>query len=69
MRRNTYRVFDSDARLLVAFSGGQDSATLLHALHRARRSQQLLAAHVDHGLRADSGPSPARPSLWRARSA
>ena len=40
-------------RVVIAFSGGPDSSTLLHALVRARRRLRLdlLAVHVDHGLR------------------
>jgi tRNA(Ile)-lysidine synthase len=40
-------------RLLVAVSGGPDSVTVLHALHRirSRRSFQLTAAHFNHNLR------------------
>ncbi|PDO11081.1 MAG: tRNA lysidine(34) synthetase TilS [Candidatus Reconcilbacillus cellulovorans] len=41
-------------RLVVAFSGGPDSTALLHLLHRysARWDWRLVAAHVNHGLRA-----------------
>jgi tRNA(Ile)-lysidine synthase len=38
--------------LLVAYSGGQDSTCLLHAL--AHRGLEVVAAHVDHGLRPES---------------
>jgi tRNA(Ile)-lysidine synthase len=43
-------------RLVVALSGGADSVALLHALValRARRSLDLVAAHLDHGLRRES---------------
>ncbi len=43
-------------RYLVAFSGGLDSAALLHALWRlsASRSIRLKALHIDHGLHPDS---------------
>ena len=44
--------------LLVAYSGGADSTALLLALHELlgeSASGQLRAAHVDHGLHADSG--------------
>ncbi|KRE98593.1 tRNA(Ile)-lysidine synthase [Frateuria sp. Soil773] len=42
--------------LCVAFSGGPDSAALLHALAQlpAARARGLRALHVDHGLHADS---------------
>ena len=44
--------------LLVAFSGGPDSTALLLAMHELLEESgggQLRAAHVDHGLHADSG--------------
>ncbi len=40
----------SDSTLCVAFSGGLDSAVLLHALARLRPSIKLRAHHVHHGL-------------------
>lgn len=39
-------------RLLVGYSGGQDSTCLLHAL--AQRDLDVVAAHVDHGVRPES---------------
>ncbi len=46
-------------RLLVAFSGGMDSAVLLHAVTRAAARydalDRVLAVHVDHGLDPESG--------------
>ncbi len=44
------------ARYVVAFSGGLDSAVLLHALaaSRARHQIAVVAVHVDHGLHAES---------------
>ena len=44
------------APLLVAFSGGPDSTALLHGLAHEplARARGLRAAHVDHGLHADS---------------
>jgi tRNA(Ile)-lysidine synthase len=47
-------VFARGTRLVVAFSGGQDSTCLLHALARSHRGLDLLAIHIDHALRADS---------------
>ncbi|HEU4669870.1 MAG TPA: tRNA lysidine(34) synthetase TilS [Dyella sp.] len=41
--------------LCVAFSGGPDSAALLHALAGLPRERPLRALHVDHGLHPDSG--------------
>ncbi len=48
-------------RLLVALSGGADSATLLHCVRYLvpRMHVGLLAAHVDHGLRPESGQDAA----------
>lgn len=40
-------------KLAVGFSGGPDSCALLHAMARLAR-WQLVAVHVDHGLRAGS---------------
>jgi tRNA(Ile)-lysidine synthase len=53
-------VFAPGARLLVAFSGGQDSTCMLHALAHRHPRLDLLAAHVDHGLRADSAAAAQR---------
>ncbi|HEX9779568.1 MAG TPA: tRNA lysidine(34) synthetase TilS [Geopsychrobacteraceae bacterium] len=45
------------ARLLVALSGGVDSVVLLHLLQRLapERGLNLAAAHLDHGIRPESG--------------
>jgi tRNA(Ile)-lysidine synthase len=51
------QLFAPHTRLVVAFSGGQDSTCLLHALGRERRTLELIVAHVDHGLRPDSAAS------------
>ncbi|MCS7081656.1 MAG: tRNA lysidine(34) synthetase TilS [Bacteroidota bacterium] len=45
-------------RLLVSVSGGLDSVVLLHAL-RFGFENPLLVAHIDHGLRPDSGQDAA----------
>ena len=45
-------------RLVVAYSGGQDSTCLLHAL--AARGLDLVAVHVDHGLRPESADQAAQ---------
>lgn len=44
------------ARLIVAYSAGQDSSALLHLLHLLRPSLglTLVAAHAHHGLRPES---------------
>ena len=41
--------YAQDTPVLVAFSGGADSALLLHLLHRA--GHRLCAVHVHHGIR------------------
>lgn len=48
--------------VLVALSGGPDSTALLDLLARLRpeRNLRLVAAHLDHGLRASSGADAAR---------
>ncbi len=45
----------SNAPVLVAFSGGPDSRTLLHLLaaDAAQKGYRLYAAHVNHGIRGD----------------
>lgn len=48
------------SRLLVAFSGGIDSAVLLHALTRTTVNAAITAVHVDHDLHPDSGNWVAR---------
>jgi len=53
-------VFAPGATLIVAFSGGQDSMCLLHALAHSHRGLNLLAVHVDHGLRANSADDAER---------
>jgi len=49
------------ATVVVGVSGGADSVTLLHLLARLRAgwSIDVVAAHLDHGLRADSGDDAA----------
>ncbi|HYW86368.1 MAG TPA: tRNA lysidine(34) synthetase TilS [Chloroflexota bacterium] len=53
-------LLERGTRLVVAFSGGQDSTCLLHALHTLQPDLQLLAAHVDHSLRAESAAAAQR---------
>lgn len=49
-------------KILVGFSGGADSVCLLHYLHTnsARLGIEVFAAHINHGLRADSADSDER---------
>lgn len=49
------------ATVVLAVSGGPDSIALLHLALRAARSTgwRLTVAHLDHGLRADSGADAA----------
>ena len=51
-----HRLWPSQARVLVAVSGGADSVALLHALVALRGAFRLSLslAHLDHGLRPDS---------------
>lgn len=50
-----------EGRLVVAVSGGVDSMVLLHQLRFiARRGEDLVVAHLDHGMRGES----ARDALW-----
>ncbi len=55
-RRAASRLIDSNKRWVVAVSGGSDSIALLHLLGRffGRRREQLIVAHLDHGLRRGS---------------
>jgi tRNA(Ile)-lysidine synthetase-like protein len=53
-------VFAPGTRLVVGFSGGQDSTCLLHAVTRAHRQLELLAVHVDHALRPGSAETAQR---------
>ena len=46
--------FSPDDRQLVGVSGGRDSIALLHWLH-AHGFKKLIAVHLDHRLRAESG--------------
>jgi len=53
-------VFAPGTRLVVGFSGGQDSTCLLHALRHLPANLDLTAVHVDHALRADSAETARR---------
>lgn len=48
--------------VVVAVSGGADSVALLWALHQLWRPMgiEVIAAHVDHGIRVEEGPADAR---------
>lgn len=60
--------FGDDDRLCVAVSGGPDSLALLLVAHDLLRGR-VLAATVDHGLRADSaGEADAVAALCAARA-
>jgi tRNA(Ile)-lysidine synthase len=52
-----HHLLPTEARIIVAVSGGADSMTLLHVLAglRMRARWTLHVAHLDHRLRADSG--------------
>jgi tRNA(Ile)-lysidine synthetase-like protein len=52
-------LFAPGTRLVVGFSGGQDSTCLLHALRALRPDLDLRAVHVDHALRATSAEAAA----------
>jgi tRNA(Ile)-lysidine synthase len=63
LRRSAARlpdVFAPGTRLVVGFSGGQDSTCLLHALSHSRLELEIIAAHVDHGLRPESAADAQR---------
>ena len=53
-------LFAPGTRLVVGFSGGQDSTCLLHALSTTTRAVDVIAAHIDHSLRADSAAGAER---------
>jgi tRNA(Ile)-lysidine synthase len=53
-------LFAPGTRLVVGFSGGQDSTCLVHALSRPRRRLEIIAVHVDHALRPDSAETAVR---------
>jgi tRNA(Ile)-lysidine synthetase-like protein len=53
-------VFAPGTRLVVGFSGGQDSTCLVHALTHSRLELNIVAAHVDHSLRSDSAADATR---------
>ncbi len=59
------------ASMIVAFSGGPDSTTLLHLLHRLRDELELdlRAAHLDHGLRREASEADAAFARGFAASA
>jgi tRNA(Ile)-lysidine synthase len=60
-------LFERGTRLVVGFSGGQDSTCLLHALAHAHRGLDITAVHIDHALRADSADAALRASELAAK--
>jgi tRNA(Ile)-lysidine synthase len=49
------RLVEAGARVLAMLSGGADSVCLVHALREAIGADDVLALHVNHGLRAAAG--------------
>ena len=73
-------LFKSGDRVIAACSGGADSMALLLFLLRHRRTLEIevLATHVNHGIRGETLVSPAAPgvhppaamlTLWRTSAA
>lgn len=58
-------LFKSGDRVIAACSGGADSMALLLFLLRHRRTLEIevLATHVNHGIRGET--AAAMPTLWR----
>lgn len=56
-----HRMFTPGDRVLVAVSGGPDSVTLLHVLHRLRHELKIVlyVVHLDHGLRGEASSKDA----------
>lgn len=48
------REISKESCVIVGVSGGRDSMALIHALHAQRPDLQIIAAHVNHGLRPSS---------------
>ena len=61
-------LFKSGDRVIAACSGGADSMALLLFLLRHRRTLEIevLATHVNHGIRGETAPMP---TLWRTSAA
>jgi tRNA(Ile)-lysidine synthase len=57
-----------DEPLLLAFSGGADSTLLLHWLSAAMPAADVLAVHVDHGLRGAESHADAEACRERCRA-
>lgn len=53
----THRLLSPESRVVIAVSGGADSVVLLHVLSCLRSEWRLTLhlAHLDHGLRPESG--------------
>ena len=58
LRLSLNRLLPAGQGVLLAVSGGRDSMALMHAVARLRDDlalPQLVAAHLNHGLRGDAG--------------
>lgn len=50
-----HKQIPKESTVIVGVSGGRDSMALIHALTTQRLDLNVIAAHVDHALRPDSG--------------
>ena len=59
-------MLEGTSTVIVAYSGGADSTALLHlfASHRQQLGVEVLAAHVNHGLREQSGQEAAHAARF-----
>ncbi len=63
---NRLSMLEGTKTVIVAYSGGADSTALLHlfASHRRQLGIEVLAAHVNHGLREQSGQEAAHAARF-----